>query len=61
MADPFVAHASVTIDAAAAKVWDALVNPEMIERYLPVTSVVSDWKEHSSIVWKSEFKANFSR
>ncbi len=56
MADQFVAHASVTIDAPAAKVWEALVNPEMIERYLPVTSVISDWKEHSPIVWKSEFQ-----
>ena len=58
MADSFVAHAQVTIDTPAAKVWDALVNPEMIERYLPVTSVVSDRKEHSSIVWKSEFQGN---
>ena len=56
MADPFVAHASVTIDVPAAKVWEALVNPEMIERCLPVTSVVSEWKEHSPIVWKSEFQ-----
>ena len=56
MADTFVAHASVTINAPRARVWDALVDPEMIERYLPMTSVTSDWSEGSPIVWKSEFQ-----
>jgi uncharacterized protein YndB with AHSA1/START domain len=56
MADTFVARASVTIDASAPRVWDALVNPEMIERYQPVTSVVSEWNEDSPIVWRSEFQ-----
>jgi uncharacterized protein YndB with AHSA1/START domain len=56
MADTFVARASVTIDVSAPRVWDALVNPAMIERYQPVTSVVSEWKEDSPIVWRSEFQ-----
>jgi uncharacterized protein YndB with AHSA1/START domain len=56
MADTFVARASVTIDVSAPRVWDALVNPAMIERYQPVTSVVSEWKEDSLIVWRSEFQ-----
>jgi uncharacterized protein YndB with AHSA1/START domain len=30
MADTFVGHASVTINAPRAKVWDALVNPDTI-------------------------------
>src|SRR5438552_10013959 len=56
MADPFVGHASVTINAPRAKVWDALVNPATIMQYMPVTSVVSEWGEGSSIVWTSEFQ-----
>jgi len=56
MADTFVARASVTIDVSAPRVWDALVNPAMIERYQPVTSVVSEWKEESPIVWRREFQ-----
>src|SRR5438105_5207521 len=56
MADPFVAHASLTIDAPRATVWDALVNPETIKAYMPVTEVISKWREDSPIVWKSEFQ-----
>src|SRR5438552_10400934 len=56
MADPFVGHASVTINAPRATVWDALVNPDTIMQYMPVTSVVSEWEEGSPIVWRSEFQ-----
>ena len=56
MADTFVGHASVTINAPRAKVWDALVNPYTIMQYMPVTSVVSEWGEGSPIVWTSEFQ-----
>src|SRR6266550_361676 len=56
MADTFVAHASVTIDASRARVWDALVNPDSIKKYMPVTEVLSEWREDSPIVWKSEFQ-----
>src|SRR5205809_1104818 len=55
MAETFVAHVSIRIDAPRAKVWDAPVNPENIKQYMPVTSVVSEWREGSSIVWNSEF------
>ena len=56
MAETLVGHASVTINAPPAKVWYALVNPETIMQYMPVTSVVSEWKEGSPIVWTSEFQ-----
>jgi uncharacterized protein YndB with AHSA1/START domain len=51
-AKPLGARASVTINAPQAKVWDALVNPDTIKRYTPVTEVVSDWRENSAIVWR---------
>jgi uncharacterized protein YndB with AHSA1/START domain len=56
MAETFVAHVSIIINASRATVWAALVNPETIKRYMPVTSVVSEWRAESPIVWKSEFQ-----
>ncbi len=56
MAKGQVARASVAINAPISKVWDALVNPEAIERYMFGASVVSDWREGSSIVWKGEWQ-----
>jgi uncharacterized protein YndB with AHSA1/START domain len=53
---PLVARASATIDAPVARVWDALVDPEAIRRYMFGTTVVSDWTEDSPIVWKGEWK-----
>lgn len=56
MNDDLTAKASVTLHAPVAKVWDALVNPEMIKRYMFGATVVSDWKEGSPIAWKGEWK-----
>jgi uncharacterized protein YndB with AHSA1/START domain len=44
------------INAPATKVWDALVNPEMIKQYMFGTNAVSDWKEGSPIVFKGEWQ-----
>ncbi len=51
-----VAHATITIAAPAANVWDALVDPAAIKQYLFGTNVVSDWKQGSTIVWKGEWQ-----
>jgi uncharacterized protein YndB with AHSA1/START domain len=51
-----VAKASTAINAPAADVWDALVNPKKIQQYMFGTNVVSDWKKGSPIVWKGEWK-----
>jgi uncharacterized protein YndB with AHSA1/START domain len=51
-----VAKAEIGIDAPIARVWDALVNPEMIKQYMFGTNVVSEWKEGRPIVWKGEWK-----
>jgi uncharacterized protein YndB with AHSA1/START domain len=53
---PLVARASTTIDAPVTRVWDALVDPEAIRRYMFGTTVVSDWMEGSPIVWRGEWK-----
>jgi uncharacterized protein YndB with AHSA1/START domain len=49
-----IAKAQTTIKASTDKVWNALTNPEMIKKYMFGTTVVSDWKEGSKIVWKGK-------
>jgi uncharacterized protein YndB with AHSA1/START domain len=51
-----IASASVTINANKSKVWDALVNPESIKQYMFGTTVVTDWRERSPIIWKGEWQ-----
>jgi len=45
----FVAKKSLIINAPIAKVWDALVNPELIKHYLFGTEAISDWEVGSPI------------
>lgn len=52
----YVAKASTIINAPIAKVWDALVNPDIIRQYMFGTDVVSDWKSGTPIIWKGEWK-----
>src|SRR5687768_14828549 len=51
-----IAKATATINASAATVWDALVQPEKIRKYMFGTNVVSDWKQGSPITWKGEWQ-----
>jgi uncharacterized protein YndB with AHSA1/START domain len=50
-----IAKQSITIDAPASKVWDALINPEMIKQYLFGTDAISDWKVGSPITYKGSW------
>jgi uncharacterized protein YndB with AHSA1/START domain len=47
-----MARVSATIRAPVARVWNALVTPAVIERYMFGAKVVSDWKVGGPIVWK---------
>lgn len=51
-----VARATATMNAPVSWVWDALVNPDVIKRYMFGTTVRSEWKEGSPITWKGEWK-----
>jgi len=51
-----IAEVSTKINAPIAKVWEALVTPDLIKQYMFGTNVVTDWKEGSPIVWKGEWK-----
>ena len=52
MNDKFTAKATSTINAPAAKVWDALTKPELIKQYLFGTEVNTDWQVGSPITYK---------
>jgi uncharacterized protein YndB with AHSA1/START domain len=51
-----IAKASISINAPAAKVWNALTNPEVIKQYMFGTTVISDWLKGSQIVWKGAWQ-----
>ena len=51
-----IAKAGITINASADKVWHALTDPGLIKKYMFGTTVISDWKEGSKIIWKGEWE-----
>jgi uncharacterized protein YndB with AHSA1/START domain len=56
MSKGLVAKASITVKAPTVKVWESLVNPEIIKQYMFGTEVISAWREGSSIVWRGEWQ-----
>jgi uncharacterized protein YndB with AHSA1/START domain len=51
-----IATVETDVEAPASRVWDALTDPDVIERYMFGARVVTDWKPGSSIVWKGEYE-----
>ena len=45
---------SITIDAPAAKVCNALVNPEQTKKYMFGCEAVSEWRIGSPLLWKGQ-------
>ena len=56
MSEPYTATASTTIDASTETVWDALTDPETIERWFFGSTVETDWEVGSSIVFRGEWE-----
>lgn len=54
MSQPLFVKNVITIQAPAASVWDALVNPVQTKKYMFGCETVSDWKPGSSLEWKGE-------
>jgi uncharacterized protein YndB with AHSA1/START domain len=52
------AKAEVEVNASVDEVWDALVNPKKIEKYMMGAKVSSDWNEGGDIKWKGEWNGN---
>jgi uncharacterized protein YndB with AHSA1/START domain len=51
-----IASAQQSINAPVEKVWNALIDPEAIKKYMFGTTVTSDWKEGSNITWEGEWQ-----
>jgi len=56
MKNTFTARASTKINAPASKVWEALIQPDLIKQYLFGTEVTTDWKVGSPITYKGIWK-----
>ena len=52
MAKPLIIKNTIVINAPAAQVWDALVNPEKTKKYMFGCEPITDWKVGSSLLWK---------
>src|SRR5436190_7654964 len=50
-----VAKATETIEAPIGRVWNALVDPAAIAKWMFGAKVESDWKPGSKITWRGEF------
>lgn len=51
-----IAEATVTINAPAARVWEALTNSKLIKQYLFGAEVISDWKIGSPIIYRGTYQ-----
>ena len=51
-----IARAETEIEAPPSRVWQALTDPEQIEKYMFGSHVVTDWRPGSAIVWKGEYE-----
>lgn len=52
----YIAKAQITIHAPVEKVWEALVNPSLIQQYMFGTTVRSDWQTGSPITWTGNWQ-----
>src|SRR5215472_7079294 len=55
MSVPLFVKSSVAIHAPAAKVWNALTDPEQTKKYMFGCAALSDWKPGSPLIWKGVF------
>lgn len=56
MSKPLIVESTITIEAPADKVWDALVNPEQTKKYMFGCETVSDWQPGSELLWKGSYE-----
>lgn len=52
MNNNFIARSTIFIDAPASEVWHALIDPEMIRKFLFGTQVTTDWQVGSPITYQ---------
>jgi uncharacterized protein YndB with AHSA1/START domain len=54
--ESLIVKSTITINAPASKVWDALVNPEQTKKYMFGCETVSDWQPGSPLLWKGSYE-----
>jgi uncharacterized protein YndB with AHSA1/START domain len=55
MAQTLIAKCCIQINNTVDEAWKALVNPEIVEKYMLGSKQLSDWRKGSSIIWKKDF------
>jgi uncharacterized protein YndB with AHSA1/START domain len=56
MNEQWIARATITVDAPASKVWQALTDPDLIQQYLFGTRVTTDWQVGSPIIYRGQWQ-----
>ena len=56
MSNPLFVKNSITINAPASKVWNALVNPEQTKKYMFGCETVSDSRVGSPLLRRGEYE-----
>jgi len=56
MTETFSAQTSITIDAPIERVWEALVDPQIVARYLHGTVLAADWRPGGVVTWSGEWQ-----
>jgi uncharacterized protein YndB with AHSA1/START domain len=54
-AKTLIAKSSIQINNTIDEAWKALINPEIVEKYMLGSQQLSDWRKGSSIKWKKDF------
>src|ERR1700681_4225902 len=55
MAKTLITKCRIQINNTVDEAWKALVNPEIVEKYMLGSKQLSDWRKGSSIIWKKDF------
>ena len=54
-AKKLIAKSSIQINNTVDEAWKALVDPEIVAKYMLGSQQVSDWQKGSSIIWRKDF------
>src|SRR5512139_2320864 len=56
MAEKFTARSTATIDAKPGRIWDAIMDPELVSEAFFGAKVDTDWRVGSPITWTGEWQ-----
>ena len=58
MINEYISTSMVMIKAPLSKVWDALINPEIVKQYFFGTELVTTWEVGSPIFFRGQWEGN---